>query len=199
MRLIDCWHYWVGWRLIADMIYWLAKKQRRSIWVYCLKICIFGKVAGVLCCRRWPVRGAVPTRSVRTAAVVATRRAWTRDCRSKLKWHRILARSAWRQRSWSWDGAPVVGLHLRELPVPRLGPASLPRHGRSGVDMHGRVRRRGRAGTAQSNHMDGTDRRVCVYAQNGRVKESLEFYAEMVPSGCRPDYGTFIRRSAFRV
>ncbi|KAK1605087.1 hypothetical protein QYE76_028760 [Lolium multiflorum] len=49
--------------------------------------------------------------------------------------------------------------------------------------MHGRVRRRGRAGTAQSNHMDGTDRRVCVYAQNGRVKESLEFYAEMVPSG----------------
>ncbi|KAK1649892.1 hypothetical protein QYE76_067697 [Lolium multiflorum] len=95
--------------------------------------------------------------------------------------------------------APLVGLHLRELPVPRLGPASLPRHGRSGVDMHGRVRRRGRAGTAQSNHMDGTDRRVCVYAQNGRVKESLEFYAEMVPSGCMPDYGTFIRRSSFCV
>jgi hypothetical protein len=60
----------------------------------------------------------------------------------------------------------VVGLHLRELPVPRLGPASLPRHSRSGVDMHGRVRRRGRAGTAQSNHMD------VVYASTRRTAGS---------------------------
>jgi hypothetical protein len=33
----------------------------------------------------------------------------------------------------------------------------------------------------------------------GRGKESLEFYAEMVPSWCRPGYGTFIGRSAFHV
>jgi pentatricopeptide repeat protein len=40
---------------------------------------------------------------------------------------------------------------------------------------------------------------ICAYAKNGRGKESLEFYAEMVPSGCRPVYGTFIGRSAFHV
>uniref|UniRef100_A0ACD5XBJ3 Uncharacterized protein n=1 Tax=Avena sativa TaxID=4498 RepID=A0ACD5XBJ3_AVESA len=33
---------------------------------------------------------------------------------------------------------------------------------------------------------------IVGYAQNGRGKESLEVYAEMVRSGCRPDYVTFI-------
>ncbi|XP_051227555.1 pentatricopeptide repeat-containing protein At2g03880, mitochondrial-like [Lolium perenne] len=33
---------------------------------------------------------------------------------------------------------------------------------------------------------------IVGYAQNGRGKESLEVYADMVRSGCRPDYVTFI-------
>jgi hypothetical protein len=76
----------------------------------------------------------------------------------------------------------VVGLHLRELPVPRLGPASLPRHGRSGVDMHGRVRRRGRAGTAQSNHID------VVYASTRRTAGSRS-RSSSTPRCYRPGAG----------
>ncbi|XP_044977979.1 pentatricopeptide repeat-containing protein At2g03880, mitochondrial-like [Hordeum vulgare subsp. vulgare] len=33
---------------------------------------------------------------------------------------------------------------------------------------------------------------IVGYAQNGRGRESLEIYADMVRSGCRPDYVTFI-------
>ncbi|KAE8809523.1 pentatricopeptide repeat-containing protein [Hordeum vulgare] len=47
-----------------------------------------------------------------------------------------------------------------------------------------------RGSTVRPHHVDGADRRV--RAQNGRGRESLEIYADMVRSGCRPDYVTFI-------